>query len=308
MRAFSNIILLIAASCFSASFAFADTITVCLDGTCDFTDPAEAAKVLLSGDTLEIAAGTYLLEEPLSLYGVNAHVRGAVDSGGNPATILDAQGMTQVFASASATGESVIENLVMTHGYADYGGGIFISGSGLIFRNCHIRDNHAGFQGGAMFLTNGASLTLIDCKITGNIAEHPKWDDNGRGGAFWISNSTLFLIDSQVTDNFAVTGAGGIGSSATGAVVLERSSVCGNVAPGAAQVSGGTVTILGGCIEVDCDSCVTTEPADLNFDGSINVTDLLLLIDMWGGTGSADIDSNGVVDVSDLLILIGSWS
>ena len=53
---------------------------------------------------------------------------------------------------------------------------------------------------------------------------------------------------------------------------------------------------------------VFCQPADLNFDGSINVTDLLLLIDMWGGTGSADIDSNGVVDVSDLLILIGSWS
>ena len=52
-----------------AATATADTITVCLDGTCDFTDPAAAAAVATSGDVIEIAAGTYLLDEPVVMYG-----------------------------------------------------------------------------------------------------------------------------------------------------------------------------------------------------------------------------------------------
>ncbi len=51
--------------------------------------------------------------------------------------------------------------------------------------------------------------------------------------------------------------------------------------------------------------------ADLNHDGSVNVSDILLLIDAWGSTDlglcSSDIDSDGVVAVSDLLVLIDSW-
>ena len=37
--------------------ASADTITVCLDGSCDFTDPAAASAVAVTGDVIEIGAG-----------------------------------------------------------------------------------------------------------------------------------------------------------------------------------------------------------------------------------------------------------
>ncbi len=51
--------------------------------------------------------------------------------------------------------------------------------------------------------------------------------------------------------------------------------------------------------------------ADLNQDGNVNVTDILLLIDAWGEspveTCSPDINRDGVVNVSDLLILINAW-
>jgi hypothetical protein len=53
-------------------------------------------------------------------------------------------------------------------------------------------------------------------------------------------------------------------------------------------------------------------PGDLNGDGVVNVSDLLILLGAWGpcpeGSGcAADLNSDGVVNVSDLLILLSNW-
>ena len=53
------------------------------------------------------------------------------------------------------------------------------------------------------------------------------------------------------------------------------------------------------------------EPADLDGDGEVSVTDLLLLLEFWGPveTGhTADLDNNGFVDVTDLLLLLKGWT
>ena len=47
--------------------------------------------------------------------------------------------------------------------------------------------------------------------------------------------------------------------------------------------------------------------ADINSDGVVNVSDLLIVIDQWGLGGSADITGDGIVDVSDLLEVVGNW-
>ena len=48
---------------------------------------------------------------------------------------------------------------------------------------------------------------------------------------------------------------------------------------------------------------------DVSGDGSVNVTDLLVLLGEWGTTCpcSADIDCDGVVNVTDLLALLAAW-
>jgi len=51
---------------------------------------------------------------------------------------------------------------------------------------------------------------------------------------------------------------------------------------------------------------------DLNGDGVVNVSDLLILLAQWGecptgGDCTADLNDDGVVNVSDLLILLGNW-
>ena len=56
------------------------------------------------------------------------------------------------------------------------------------------------------------------------------------------------------------------------------------------------------------DSCGGDCAADISGDGMVSVTDLLAVIDAWGGSNSdADINGDGTVDVSDLLEIVGNW-
>ena len=267
--------------------ASADTITVCLDGSCDFADPSVAANVAVSGDVIEVAAGTYLLEDTVG-FGANGPVaevtiRGAVDSYGEPATILDGQGALITLATLYAD-QVVFENLVITNGYAEYGGGSrFIASSDVVVRNCHFVGNHADWNGAGVRLSLDTTLTLVDCEITGNTADHPTWPGQSYGAGVHISGGTL---------------------------TLERTRVCGNVEssyPGR-QVTGGEPVNLGSCITDDCDSCEVSGSEDLNFDGSVGIDDLLIVIASWGGSGSADIDGDGTVGVTDLLAVISAWN
>lgn len=48
-------------------------------------------------------------------------------------------------------------------------------------------------------------------------------------------------------------------------------------------------------------------PADLNGDGSVDASDLAILLSNWGGSGIGDIDGSGTVDAGDLAALLGAW-
>ncbi len=65
----------------------------------------------------------------------------------------------------------------------------------------------------------------------------------------------------------------------------------------------GTISCLSGGVDA-----IVFNPADINQDGSVNVIDMLIVIDQWGQTDSpADINEDGIVNVSDLLIVIANW-
>lgn len=57
-------------------------------------------------------------------------------------------------------------------------------------------------------------------------------------------------------------------------------------------------------------------PGDTNCDWTVDVVDLLNVINAWGpyqgsdggGTGSPDLNSDGSVNVDDLLLVINGWS
>jgi hypothetical protein len=287
-----------------ASAARAETITVCLDGSCDFTDPVAAVEAAVAGDTVTIASGTYPLSGPLSLYGKNLVIRGAVDAGGRPVTVLDGRNATYHLNALHVSAATVIENLVLTNGRSTQFGAVYMFGcAGTTLRNCSVRGNHGGAVG-----LNGSSVTMIGCEILDNAGG----SGTSAGGGIYVSGA-ISLVDCVVSGNTATFSGGGIFLPSGGIANLTRTRVCGNSAPQGAQIGqnpGGTVNDLGGaCISVQCGDCQPTPPcpADLNGDDSVNGTDLGALLGAWGTAGPADLNSDGTVNGADLGQLVGAW-
>ena len=65
---------------------------------------------------------------------------------------------------------------------------------------------------------------------------------------------------------------------------------------------GGMVVLLTN--EIDPDSA-----ADLDGDGTVGISDLLILLASWGPNPGhpADLDGDGIVGILDFLQLLGSW-
>ena len=69
-------------------------------------------------------------------------------------------------------------------------------------------------------------------------------------------------------------------------------------------------------VEIDAFSDVSPlyNPADLDKDGNVATSDLLILLSLWGlcpdkpADCVADIDNDQTVGTSDLIILLASWS
>lgn len=117
-----------------AGQAYAGTITVCPNGSCNFTDPVAAIAASAPNDIIEIHAGTYMLSSIISITGGGIFspgkpllIRGAVDASGNPTTVLNAGGTKRIFGLVELNNDTVFENLVITNGW----GGLWRRGSHL---------------------------------------------------------------------------------------------------------------------------------------------------------------------------------
>jgi hypothetical protein len=52
----------------------------------------------------------------------------------------------------------------------------------------------------------------------------------------------------------------------------------------------------------------TTKPGDLNSDGSVNISDLSILLSNWNtASATADINQDGTVNILDLSILLSNY-
>lgn len=294
----------------------AETITVCPGGSCDFTDPVAAVNAAVPGDTVLIAAGTYQLASTVQLYGKELTIRGAVDAQGRPTTVLDGRGVNNVIGALGVTDQTRFENLVITNGRADYGGGVFLSSAHPVFRNCHLRNNSARWHGGAMLLSQSSSPTLIDCEITANSAGNTQFPGQGRAGAVTVGTGTLTLIGCTVSGNSADGSGGAFMLQSTSTVLLEYTRVCGNSAPTDAQISfnagGGTVTQgSDACIADICNDCPVVPPcvADISADGVVDGFDLGQVLSAWGNCPgcAADLNHDGIVNAVDLSVVLSGW-
>jgi hypothetical protein len=85
------------------------------------------------------------------------------------------------------------------------------------------------------------------------------------------------------------------------------------VAPGGALNIGAVDLYAAGASSVYYDDLVLEHgemspcPADLDGDGAVGTSDLLMLLAAWGEAGPGDLDGDGLVGTGDLLQLLAAW-
>ena len=195
---------------FASSVTTAETITVCLDGACDYSDIQSAISAASDGDVIEIAAGTYYPAATINTLGKAVTLRGEVGKGKDdaPTTVIDGQNSIQVLECDIGEGaDTVFENLVITGGQAMFGGGMRCTSSSPTLVNCVFQQNSGtdsfGYGGGMN--CNDSSPTLVNCVFKENSAL-----SNGGDGMYCaFSNPTITNSVSQQNSGPDSYGYGG---------------------------------------------------------------------------------------------------
>jgi len=245
-----------------------------------------AVNAALSGDTINVAAGTYKenvkIDKSLTVKGagsaktiVDGNKAGSVFTVGkiNPNAIVSLSGMTLQGGSGTAESRSGKTYLV--------GGGIYNKGK-LTLTSCAVSKNTVGSStsegyGGGIY--NGgyysgstwipATLDVISCTISENTAQYGGGIDNdgkatiktsmisrniasastGESGGGGIVNWNIMnVMDSTVSGNTAALNGGGIANPGT--LTVQNCIISSNTAKlvGGGIASSGTLTVTGGTI------------------------------------------------------------
>jgi parallel beta-helix repeat protein len=333
-------------SMFLTSTALADTWTVDDDGKADFDNIYLAVAAASDGDVILVMEGTYY-SSYINPHGKALLVEGETNSKGELLVTVDGMQSGAILECYSGEGpDTIFRNLILTNGSSYYGGGmtlfdgssptvencIFhnntgtIEGGGIYLRencnpiitNCRFEDNLASGPGGGMFCIENSNPTLTNCTFTSNTANngggmYNQWQSSPTlenctftgntasdgGGMYNINTSSPTLTNCTFENNTAFADGGGMFNNES-SPTLADTTVCGNTPD---QVYGEYIDGGGNMITDECSDC-----PDINGDGYVNVSDLLIIIDQWGLTNSpADVNFDGIVDVSDLLIVVGNW-
>ena len=303
------------------SATFAGTINV----PADQPTIAAAISASVTGDVINIAAGTYN-EHSLNTAGKAITIQGSVNEDGTLATTIDAQQGGSVFVVNSGEGHgTVIRDLVITGGLADYGGGIYCYyNSSPTITDCTISGNTADYGGGGICCDYLSNPIISDCTITGN-------SSNGNGGGIYCGNQSNPAISGSVICGNAPDQLNGIGlpegslvsdscdivSNTFGACCLGGTCMIGTEAD--CTAAGGTYAgddvacaeagcatppvtgaccVSSGCESLNNDDCTAMGGNWLGEDGSC---------DDCPASCSGDTNNDGVIDIEDLLNMLSSF-
>ena len=232
-----------------------------------------------------------------------------------------------------------LSNVEITGNSATRGGGAHIQlNSNPVFQNCQITSNSADSLGGGLATNSNSVASYIGCIFINNQATGDN-GGQGSGAAIYSDTSDIMLDNCLISGNVASTYGGGmycwyssptvintaIASNTSGnfgagirtiggtGPLLDHVIVCGNTPD---QMAGPWDGLGENCLAESCsdnngnnwpDECdLIYCLGDTNQDGSVDVEDLLLVLEGWG-TGSGDLNGDGVCGVDDILIVIEWW-
>jgi len=185
----------------------------CVSGTNDLDTISFSASVLASG-TISLTQN-----QELSVTGSLA-----INGPSEGQLLVNGTGQRGVFY-ISDNANATISNLTISNGKGSTGGGIHISSSTVGLNNVIVSGNTASF-GGGIFAGGSSSLSLVNTRVSNNIAT----DGSSRGGGILIvGSSSLSLSDSEIANNSAKFG-GGISSGGSSEVSVSNTTIRSNSA------------------------------------------------------------------------------
>ena len=131
-----------------------------------------------SGDTVQVAAGTYY-ENITIKSGV------VIQGAGQGVSIIDGGGSGSVVTASGVDSAATLDGFTITGGISDYGGGIYNNNSSPTVINCTFSGNLANYDGGGMH-NAGSSPIVTNCTFAGNTANY-----HGGGMSNYSSSPTV---------------------------------------------------------------------------------------------------------------------
>jgi tetratricopeptide (TPR) repeat protein len=204
------------------------------------TNLASVLAVAKDGDIIEVARGTYGVEQEI-VVNKGVLIRGT----GDPrATTLDGRGDVRVLALNHPA--AVVERFTITGGTGRgqghaYGGGVLLNDGTL--RQCLVTGNSGGAGGGVGVLGSGA---IESCAMTRNRT-------SSRGGGLWIHGVGRVVVrDCAIVGNQTASRGGGVSAeSGTGETILmERCLIYHNRRTGGG--GAGAMELHPACVLRDC--------------------------------------------------------
>lgn len=214
------------------------TITVCWDGSGDYTTIQAGIDAAVNGDEVVICEGTYTGPGNRDLDFSNGLPEGQTraitvrstdpnDPAVIAATIIDCEGYGRGFNFHTGEGpNSVLAGLTITNGYAEDGCGININNSSPIITHCTITANSSdedGIRGGGIYIRDG-SPTIRYCRISENLFTGRSW-----GGGIYCYNSSPTITYCTITGNQVRDGGGGISCYYNSSPIISHCTISGNV-------------------------------------------------------------------------------
>lgn len=195
----------------------------------DFGAIQAAIDEALSGDTILVAAGTYV--ERINFNGKAITVR---SDAGAPGTVIDGNlgGSVARFTSGEGPG-SVLDGFTLTNGRAyggsyKFGGGIYcIDASPLIINNIitgNVAEGGSGNYGAGICCDAASSAYILGNRITDNNASGAK----SYGGGIYCYCSSPSIIRNKISGNSAGTWGGGIFSKGSPSPKIAGNLISGN--------------------------------------------------------------------------------
>jgi hypothetical protein len=259
----------------------------------------------------------------------------AILAGANT-TLQDCQIVNNTLSDTGAGGllvsghATIVDSTFLGNSTFARGGAALVTGS-AIFEGCTFAANLGGDGGGAVAIAENGSADLIDCTLMANAAGDGFYAATASGGGVLVEGGTLGLSDSTLLANIAAASGkefgfgGGVAVLVGGHALIADTSLLHNIA----MTSGGglaidaqsTAEVVGVSLcsnvpdQVDGDflslgtSLICGCEGDLSGDGTVDATDLALLLGAWGPCGSvaADLLPDGSIDAGDLALLLGAW-